>query len=264
MSERVHRAIAAILGAFLVFVFGIVAPEDILKVDGFMHWEALGLIFGMFILVETLRETGFFRWIGLYTLHATKFRAVYVFIFFCGISAFLSAFMDSITVLFFMASLTIEVSKILKISPIPFIIGEITSANIGGSSTMVGDPPNVILGTAFNYSFIDFVYAIGLISIIVFAVNLLFFYTWYKKFLRTNSIDADKIREEHVELEPWSAVTDKKLMIVAIEVFIFTIILLVFHSFLHLSVAFVGILGATLVLMFGGKMMPHIITRIDW
>lgn len=264
MSERVHRAIAAIFGAFLVFVFGIVTPGDILKVDGFMHWEALGLIFGMFILVETLRETGFFRWVGLYTLHVTKFRAMYIFVFFCGISAFLSAFMDSITVLFFMASLTIEVSKILKISPIPFIIGEITSANIGGSATMVGDPPNVILGTAFNYSFLDFVYGVGIISVVVFIVNILFFYAWYKKFLRTNSVDAGKIREEHAELEPWSAVTDKKLMIVALEIFIFTIILLVFHSFLHLSVAFVGILGATLVLMFGGKKMPQVITRIDW
>lgn len=264
MSEKVHRSTAAILGALLVFVFGIVTPGDILKADGFMHWEALGLIFGMFILVETLRETGFFRWIGLRTLHATKFRAMYVFIFFCGISAFLSAFMDSITVLFFMASLTIEVSKILKLSPIPFIIGEITSANIGGSATMVGDPPNVILGTAFNFSFLDFAFAIGLISIIVFIVNLAFFYLWYKKFMRTNPVDVDKIREEHVELEPWNAVTDKKLMIVALEIFIFTIMLLIFHSFLHLSVAFVGILGATLVLMFGGKKMPHIITRIDW
>jgi Na+/H+ antiporter NhaD/arsenite permease-like protein len=108
------------------------------------------------------------------------------------------------------------------------------------------------------------VYAIGLISIIVFAVNLLFFYAWYKKFLRTNSIDAEKIRVEHKELEPWRAVTDEKLLKIALGIFIFTIGLLVFHSFLGLSVAFVGIFGATLVLVLGGRRMPQIITRIDW
>ncbi|MFA5772799.1 MAG: ArsB/NhaD family transporter [Thermoplasmata archaeon] len=270
MSEKVERSIAALLGAMLVFVFGIVKSEDLMKLDGFMHWEALGLIFGMFILVETLRHTGFFRWIGLHTLHAAKFRPLYIFIFFSGMSAFLSAFMDSITVLFFMASLTIEVAHILKMSPIPFIIAEITAANIGGSATMVGDPPNVILGTAFGYSFMDFVVNVAIISIAVFFVNLAFFYFWYKKHLKSGGADHEKIAEEHKELDPWSAVTDKKLMYITMAVFTFTVSLLVLHSALKQfspilgSVAFAAILGATLVLVLGGKKMPGIVTKIDW
>jgi len=261
ISGKVHRTIAVILGSVLMIGLGILEEQDALR---YIHWEALGLIFGMFVLIAALSKSGFFRWIGLHALHATKFDAFKIFLFFSLLSAFFAAFMDSITVLIFMASLTIEVCIILRIPSIPFLIAEITSANIGGSATMVGDPPNIIIGTAFNYSFADFVVNTGPIAIVVFLVNLLFFYLWHKRIFVRREEDLEEIYREHKDLEPFSAIQDLRLMRTSLVIFVFTVTLLILHQLLDLFVAFVGILGASLVLIFGGREMPELVEKIDW
>ena len=261
ISERVHRTIAVILGAVLMVGFGILDGHHVVE---YIHWEALGLIFGMFILVAALSESGFFRWVGLETLKLTKFNVFYVFIFFCVLAGFLAAFMDSITVMIFMASLTVEICLILKMPPIPFLIAEICSANIGGSATMVGDPPNIIIGTSLNFSFMDFVTHTGPIAVMVFLINITLFYFWYKKIFVGGKKDLEKIYHEHKELEPFNAIKDLRLMRISLAVFVFTVTLLVLHQILDLLIAFVGILGGTLVLLFGGKKMPGLVEKIDW
>ena len=199
----------------------------------------------MFTLVTVLAESGFFRWIGLHTLRKTKFEPLRVFILFCGMGAFLSAFMDSITVLLFMATLTIEVCRIMEINPMPFLVAQITSANIGGSSTMVGDPPNIIIGTGLGYSFMDFVYHTGPIAIVVFFVNLAFFLVWYKAILKPKKDAMKKVSEAHMDLDPKSAIVDEKMMWRSLAVFIFAVALLVVHDTFHISVALIGFLGAS-------------------
>lgn len=262
VSERVHRTTAVLLGAVLVLGLGVLTIGEAVA---YVNWEALGLIFGMFILVAALTESGFFRWIGLHALRAAKFRAGRVFLLFCGLAAVLAAFMDSITVMIFMGSLALEVSRVLKVHPIPFLLGLITSANIGGSATMVGDPPNVIIGTALHLGFADFVVNVGPVALAVFAVNAGFFYLYYrrKEFDRPPSL-AEEDLAKHRELDPFSAIKDLRLLRVSLTVFAFTVTLLVLHQLLDLVVAFVALLGATLVLIFGGKDMPELVTKIDW
>lgn len=262
VSERVHRTTAVLLGAVLVLGLGVLTIDEAVA---YVNWEALGLIFGMFILVAALTESGFFRWIGLHALRAAKFRAGRVFLLFCGLAAVLAAFMDSITVMIFMGSLALEVSRVLKVHPIPFLLGLITSANIGGSATMVGDPPNVIIGTALHLGFADFVVNVGPVALAVFAVNAGFFYLYYrrKEFDRPPSL-AEEDLAKHRELDPFSAIKDLRLLRVSLTVFAFTVTLLVLHQLLDLVVAFVALLGATLVLIFGGKDMPELVTKIDW
>jgi Na+/H+ antiporter NhaD/arsenite permease-like protein len=262
VSERVHRTTAVLLGVVLVLGLGVLSLEDAVH---FVNWEALGLIFGMFILVAALTASGFFRWIGLQALQTARFRPTRVFFLFCGLAALLAAFMDSITVMIFMASLTLEVSRLLRVHPVPFLIGQITSANIGGSATMVGDPPNVIIGTALNLGFTDFVMNTGPIALVVFAVNVGFFYVFLRRSqLRTRVPVTDVTMADGGELEPFSAVKDVRLMRIALVVFAFTVTLLVFHHLLDLLVAFVAVLGATLVLMLGGRDMPDLVEKIDW
>jgi Na+/H+ antiporter NhaD/arsenite permease-like protein len=261
ISGKVHRTAAVIAGAVLMVGFGILDEHEVIDV---IEWEALGLIFGMFILVAALTESGFFRWLGLHALKLTKFSPLKIFILFSALSAILAAFMDSITVLIFMASLLIEVCAILKMPLLPFLLGAITSANIGGSATMVGDPPNIVIGTALDYSFMDFVTHTAPIAIIIFFVNLAFFYIWYKKLFTEPEVDLEEIYRRHADLEPYSAVKDQHLMNVALVAFAFTVTMLVLHHSLGLVVAFVGIMGATLVMLFGGKKMPEVVERIDW
>ncbi|MBU0684621.1 MAG: ArsB/NhaD family transporter [Thermoplasmatota archaeon] len=259
--DLVDRTVAVLFGALTMVGLGILSEKEVIQ---YIHWEALGLIFGMFVLVAALKESGFFRWIGLLALQATKFQTLKVFIIFCGLSAFLAAFMDSITVMVFMASLTIEVCTILRVPPIPFLIAEICSANIGGSATMVGDPPNVIIGTALNLTFSDFASNTGPIAMIAFAVNILVFGLIYEKLLNRKHHDVKDIMEEHKDLDPFSAIEDLRLMRIALIVFIFTVTLLTLHSAIDMFVAYAAILGATLVLFLGGRKMDHLIDKIDW
>jgi len=269
ISGKVHRTIAVIAGAVMMIGFGMMTFDEAM-VD-YVEWEALGLIFGMFIIIAALTESGFFRWMGLYILRAAKFQPLRIFLFFSVLAAVLAAFMDSITVLIFMASLIIEVTTILKMPVLPFLLGAITSANIGGSATIVGNPPNVIIGSYLSsvapgggFTFIDFVLNAGPIALVVFFVNLAFFYIWYKKIFKDPEINMDTIYKEHADLDPYTAVKDHRLMTLSLSIFAFTVTLLILHHTLELAIAFVAIMGATLILLFGGEKMPELVEKIDW
>ncbi|MGQ0796794.1 MAG: SLC13 family permease [Methanobacteriota archaeon] len=261
VSERVHRTTAVLLGVVLLLGSRLLTVEEAVHA---VSWEALGLIFGMFILIAALSDSGFFRWIGVHALRAARFRPTRIFFLFSGLAAFLAAFMDSITVMMFMASLTLEVCRNLGLRPAPFLIGQITSANIGGAATMVGDPPNVIIGTSLNLGFVDFAVNTGPIALAIFAANTGFFYA----FLHTAGVQAPgAVRETAADggpVDPWSAVRDVRLMRIALVAFAFTVTLLVLHQLLDLVVVFAALLGATVVLVFGGKDMPELVSKIDW
>ena len=262
VSDVVHRSIAALLGAVIIVGLGILPTEHVIH---YVHWEALGLIFGMFILVAALKETGFFRWIGLHAIRAAKFDTLKLFIYFNLITAFLAAFMDSITVVIFMASLSIESCRLLKHKPLPFLIAIFAAANIGGAATMVGDPPNVILGISLGYGFMDFVTHTGPIAVIVLGVNITFFYFWYRRYFheKLTAEEIEALQKNH-ELEPFTAIKDLKHMRIALIIFVFTVTLFIIHQLLDILVAFAAILGATILLVVGGKDMPQLIEKIDW
>jgi len=259
--DLADRTVAVIFGALLMVGLGVLSESQAIAA---IHWEAIGLIFGMFVLVAALSESGFFRWIGLQTLRATNFDLLKIFISFCGLAAFLSAFMDCITVMVFMASLTVEVCAILKAPPMPIIFAEICSSNIGGSATMVGDPPNVIVGTELNLTFIDFVTHTAPIAMVAFATILLFFGFTYRRMFEKRNIDVEKIIEENKHLDPFSAVKDIKQMRMALMVFAFTVTLLILHNVLDMLVAYVAILGAALVILLGRRKIDDLIQKIDW
>ncbi|HEY7587184.1 MAG TPA: SLC13 family permease [Thermoplasmata archaeon] len=261
VSERVHRTTAVLLGVLLLLGLGILTlPEAVAYVD----WNALGLIFGMFVLVSALRDAGFFRWLGLHALRAARFRPARTFLLLCALTGVLAAFMDSITVMIFMASLALEASRLLGVRATPFLIGMITSANIGGSATMVGDPPNVIMGTALNLGFLDFAKNVGPVALAAFAVNMGFFILYFRGTHLSGRHRTPTPAAADGGWDPASAVTDWRLLRVALIVFAFTVTLLVLHQVLDLMVAFVALLGATLVLIFGGKDMPDLVSKIDW
>jgi Na+/H+ antiporter NhaD/arsenite permease-like protein len=270
-SDKIHRTIVALWGALLFtaipiltdkgFHLGLLTQTDLLHYE---NWEALGLIFGLFTLVAALRESGFFRWLGLAILKYAKFDPLYVFLLFSLAAAVLSAFMDSVTVLMFLAVLTIETCGVLKLNPLPFIITEITSANIGGTSTMIGNPPNIIIGTSMHLSFLEFMFNVGPIVLVCFFLNLGLFYIFYKKVFQNREQARAEIYEKNKDIDPGSAITDPRLFVIGSVIFLLVIVFLALHSVLGVSVAFVGILGASLVLLLGGEKMPQVIERIDW
>jgi Na+/H+ antiporter NhaD/arsenite permease-like protein len=260
----VNRTVVAIFGAVLAFIF-VLGPDKLLQYE---NWETIIFIFGMMMIIETLSLSGFFRWLGLHSAQWVKLDPLKLFILFPFLAGFLSAFVDSITVMLFMSTLTLEVAAITGLNPLPLIISEICAANIGGASTMVGDPPNVILGTYFQLSFMDFVRNTGLIAWIGFAVSTAFFIWFFRKEIfpaRARLMeDPKRLEAQAASLDPKRAIQDKRLFAVGLVAISYVVIALVTHSMTHLSVATIAITGALLALLLGGKHMGKVIQKIDY
>ncbi|TBR19082.1 citrate transporter, partial [bacterium] len=152
--EKIPRMYLAICGAVFVIVLGVF---DINEAINMVSWETIGFLLGMFLLVEILVESGFFRWVALVLAKKLNYQPIKILIFFPLLSFGLSAFINSITVMVFLTVVTFELSKLLKFDPVPVVVSEVVLANIGGASTLVGDPPNVILGTVLGFNFNDFI-----------------------------------------------------------------------------------------------------------
>ena len=220
---KVHRFIPALLGASLtvIVVFLIISrtPEAILSVlnleqlgqlhfwiPGEQHieshgvnWQTIIFIGGMMVMVEGLGAVGFFRWLCLLIAKMVNYKVVPILITFMLLSGFLSMFIDSITVLLFLASVTIELARLLKFDPVPIIIAEIFAANCGGAATMCGDPPNIIIGTALGYTFTDFAVNTGPIAWAGMLVTLGIFYLFFRKILTRSQEDSDDSPEPYPE-----------------------------------------------------------------
>ena len=216
ISEKVNRTIASILGAVLAFIF-VLGPKELLHYE---NWETILFVFGMMTVIETMNSSGFFRWLGLHSARWVKLDPLKLFFLFPFIAAFLSAFVDSITVMLFMSTLTLEVAGIIGMNPLPLILAEICAANIGGASTMVGDPPNVILGTYFQLPFMAFAKNTGVIAWVGFFVNAVFFIWFYKQEIfsvRARLIESPKWVQEQIDrLHPREAIQDKRLFAVGL------------------------------------------------
>lgn len=152
-----------------------------------INWETILFIFGMMVMVEGMARVGFFRWLCMRIAKLVKYQVIPLFITFMILSTILAMFIDSITVILFLAAVTIELSQLLKFNPIPMILSEIFCANLGGSATMCGDPPNIIIGTSLGYSFTDFVTNTGVIAGVCLIVVLLYFYLVFRKELMSDA-----------------------------------------------------------------------------
>ena len=146
-----------------------------------INWATIIFIAGMMVMVEGMAKAGFFRWLCLTIAKAVKYKVMPILVTFMIMSAVLSMFIDSITVILFLAAVTVELSQLLKFNPVPMVLAEIFCANLGGSATMCGDPPNIIIGTALGYSFADFVSNTGVIAGFALIIMVIFFYFAYKK-----------------------------------------------------------------------------------
>lgn len=226
-----------------------------------INWATILFIAGMMVMVEGMAKAGFFRWLCMKIAFLVKCRTIPVFITFMIMSAVLSMFIDSITVIMFLAAVTIELAQLLKFNPIPMILSEVFCANLGGSATMCGDPPNIIVGTSLGFSFFDFLTNTGLCAGICLVFTIVFFYFAFKKELKQNggeAVDISKLPS------PSSAITNKKDFAVSCVIFGLAVILLVTHSMTHLTVATIGLGIAALTLITAGKDALGLLKKVDY
>jgi len=299
MSGKVHRFIPALIGAALasILVLALVhpGPENLWHVlrlydfgdaswwyntnvtegahgasanggieIGGVNWQTIVFIGGMMTMVEGLGAVGFFRWMCLGIARLVNYRVVPILIAFMLLSGFLSMFIDSITVMLFLAMVTIELARLLKFDPVPVIIAEIFAANVGGSATMSGDPPNIIIGTALGYTFADFAVNTGPIAWIGMLLTLGLFYLFFRGILsKPASNNSDGLPTRYPE--PREAITDPRQFKINSAIFILVVVLLVTHAQSGMSVALVGVTAAGLTLLTARRsQILHIIRGVDW
>lgn len=225
-----------------------------------INWATILFIFGMMVMVEGMAKAGFFRWLCLCIAKAVKYKPTAVFVTFMLMSFVLAMFIDSITVILFLAAVTIELARLLEFDPVVVILSEIFCANLGGSATMCGDPPNIIIGTSLGYSFGDFVANTGFMAVI----SLVFIVTYFYLVFRNKLVNKDASGATKNYPNPSEAIQNKGSFIISTIIFLIAVVLLVSHAQTGLTVATIGAFVAILTMITSFKDLKEIMKKVDY
>lgn len=225
-----------------------------------INWATILFVAGMMLMVEGMGRAGFFRWLCLFIAKKVHYKTIPILITFMVMSFILAMFIDSITVIMFLAAVTAELARLLQFDPIPLILSEIFCANLGGSATMCGDPPNIIIGTSLGYTFGDFVGNTGLIALISLVFVVLYFYFCFRKELSLRPEGAEQLTCP----EPGEAIRSKKDFAVSCVIFGAAVLLLVTHAQTGLTVATIGVGIGLVSLLSAGRDAGKMLCQVDY
>lgn len=257
-------AIAETLNLRSIFTVGFwYAAGETAENSSGINWATIVFIAGMMIMVEGMAKVGFFRWLCMTIAKIVDYKVIPVFITFMIMSSILAMFIDSITVILFLAAVTVELAQLLKFNPIPVILSEIFCANLGGSATMCGDPPNIIIGTSLGYSFGDFIANTGVMAGISLIATIVYFYFCFHKELE-QSCEKNEGVGAVTYPDPKEAITDKRGFTLSCIIFLCAIVLLVTHAQTGLTVAFIGFVIAVVTLIAAGKGAVGLLKKVDY
>ncbi len=285
VSEKIERHLVS-LGCgllMMVLVFGIcmkspAAVWNTLNLQGFfsmdfwyqaseagesasgINWSTILFIAGMMLMVEGMGKAGFFRWLCLQLAKLVKYRTIPLFIVFMLMSSILAMFIDSITVILFLAAATVELARLLRFNPVPMIISEIFCANLGGSATMCGDPPNIIIGTSLGYSFADFIMNTGVIAAVSLVLIIFYFFFCFRKELEKSSGGRGEISYP----DPRDAIENRRDFAISSAIFAAAVVLLVTHAQTGLTVATIGVFIGIVTLAASGKEALDLLKKVDY
>ena len=248
------------LQSFFTTGFWYVAGESSETSSG-INWQTIIFIAGMMIMVEGMAKVGFFRWLCMEIAKMVKYQVIPIFMTFMLLSFVRAMFIDSITVILFLAAVTIELSQLLEFDPVPMILSEIFCANLGGSATMCGDPPNIIIGTSLGYSFTDFITNTGLMAVVSLVFVVIYFYFAFRKELKKSGAN----KKDHASYpDPKEAITDKRGFIASCIIFLCAVVLLVSHAQTGLTVSTIGVAIAIVTLIVAGKDALELLKKVDY
>ena len=225
-----------------------------------LSWATIIFIAGMMVMVEGMKRAGFFTWLCMLIAKLVRYRIVPILITFMILSAFLSMFIASITVILFLAAVTVELSQLLKFNPVPMILAEVFCSNLGGTATVCGDPPNIIIGTSLGFSFFDFLTNTGVFVLISLVIMIVYFYLAFRKELKQNEggVDTSTIPS------PSEAITDKSGFIFSCVIFLLSVVLLLTQTQTGLTVAAIGVIIAIITLICSGRHVLELLKKIDY
>ena len=257
MTEKIHRAVAATAGAVLLLLIGIL---DVDSAVSYIDFNTVGVLIGMMLFVAVVKNSGIFEFIAIKSAKIAKGDPWRIMILFVIITAVLSAFLDNVTTVLLIGPMTIAITQILEINPVPFLMTQIMASNIGGTATLIGDPPNIMIGSAAGLSFIDFIENTGLVVILVLIVMIVCFRLLYGKQL---VVDAEKTKLI-MELDESKTIKDHSLMVKSLVLIALVVVGFVMHSTLGIESCVVALTAAAVMLVIGKQDAEEIIANVEW
>lgn len=254
-TEKIPKVTVAMLGAAITLFLGIV-PAD--KAFEHVDFKVIFLLVSMMIIVHIASRSGMFKWFAIEILRFTKGKPMLIMFALAALTAFLSAFLDNVTTVILVLPVTFIVAKELKIDPIPFLITEILASNIGGTATLIGDPPNIIIGYEANLSFMDFVRELApIITLIFFVCTAVLLYLFRKQLVST-----PELMEHVANLDNTKSIKDRKLMIRSSIILGLVVLGFVLHDITHIDAYIIAFLGASIMLLF--EPPKRVIHEVEW
>jgi Na+/H+ antiporter NhaD/arsenite permease-like protein len=261
ISEKVHRTAAAAFGAMLMVVFGTIfgffTQEDILFV---IDWNTIGLLTGMMIIVGIFKVTGFFEYIAIKTAKFAKGELWKIMLTFTLLTAVISAFLDNVTTVLLISPITVQICTTLRANPVPFLIAEILASNIGGTATLIGDPPNIMIGSGAGLAFDDFILFLSPISAFILVVIIVYLKIIYREELKR---EAQNI-EEIMNMDENAVIQDRVLLKKSLLALGLTLVLFSIHHLIGLFPSVVALIGATLLLFISFESPENILREVEW
>jgi len=257
VSERVHKTAAALGGGVAVIAFRVLDQEEAFAA---IDLNVIFLLVGMMVIANTLGRTGVFQWLAIRAAKAAGGNPLYVMVILGVITALGSAFLDNVTTVVLMAPLGLFVAGILGVSPVPFLISLILASNIGGTATLIGDPPNILIGSAAGLSFVDFIVHLTPIILIVFAVFLVGLLVFFRSRMRPVA----EYQRRVMGLDEGEVLSDRRLLYLSLGILGLVILGFLLHGALELEPATVALGGATALIVVGGIHPRDAFLEVEW
>ena len=261
VSEKIHRTVAAMLGATSMILLGILSQETALH---HIDFNTLGLLVGMMVLVGVTSHTGLFDYVAIKAAKVAKAEPKRILIYLALITAVFSAFLDNVTTVLLMVPVTFSITQKLHLKANPFLLTQIIASNIGGTATLIGDPPNIMIGSAVGLSFVDFIVNLTPPAIVIFVVTVAIMLALYGSKLHTQPELQDKV----MRLNEYSQITDAVLLKKCLFVLAVTMSMFVLHGALHLETATAALTGAGLLLLItfshNEEMIAKMLSKVEW
>ena len=256
--EILNRTVAALLGAAILISFGILDQEQ--AATEFVDWNTIGLLAGMMVIVAILERTGVFEYLAIKSAQWGEARPGRILILLSLVTALLSAFLDNVTTVILMVPVTFLIADALESSPIPFLLTQVMASNVGGAATLIGDPPNILIGSAADLSFLDFVFALTPVVLLTLPAVLGVLYLMFRKDL-SHSKDAE---ETIGAMDAAASIRDPILLRKSLIVLGLVIVAFFLHGALHLEAATIALFGAAALMLYARSDVEGILREVEW
>ena len=255
VSEKIHRTVVALAGALLVIMLGIIPQQEAFHAIDF---NVIFLLVGMMVIASIMSETGIFQWIAVQSVRAGRGNPFAILLILAVVTAVTSALLDNVTIVVLVAPVTLFVASNLRVSPVPFLVTEILASNIGGAATLIGDPPNILIGSAAGFDFVRFAGNMAPIAIIGLLALIGTTALQMRKDIKIEGDSAIALPD------PGDLITNRPLLIKSLAVMSLVLLGFVMHSTLHLEPATVALAGATLLLLITRKDPHPSLSEVEW